>query len=249
MTWEKNIAAYFNLYARSTAIDSRHNLSLGWLLGSQQIGASASGPSGAGQIDNGHLNWDNVASYLGNAQGTKATIDYDRLSVETKWSESFSTQLSAGYSFQKYQTVALPAACYAPQHPTNPLKEWAIGTSSNASSGNNTRNWENGFRLNALYTMDLFGRRAHSRTMFGADYSDSTNWLAHAAFFKADSNWNVIFDPAVAASGQNYVRTIVNLVDRARVSPTNPLGRPRPPYISSIVRPPRARIWSIIRSG
>lgn len=200
MVWKKNIAGYFNLNAVSAAADSRHNLSLGWLLATNQINTSATGASGAGIIANGHLDWDNVASYNGETRGTKATIDYDRISLETQWSKSFSTQLSAGYSFQKYLTVAMPTAFYSPQVAANPLKEWAVGTSANVNSGNNSRMWENGLRFSALHTTDLFNRRARSKTMLGADYSKNTNWLAYTAFFKADSNWNVIYDPAVAAN-------------------------------------------------
>lgn len=258
MTWKKIIAGYFNLNAVSTAFDARHNQSLGWLLATNQIQASASGPSGADVIGNGHVGWKNIASYKGATQGTKATIDYDRIIVETQWSRSFSTQVSAGYSFQKYLTVAMPSTFNAPQVATNPLREWAVGTSSAVNSGNNSRNWESGFRVNALHTIDLFGRRGRSRTMFGADYSKNVNWLVHTAFFRADSNWNVIYDPAVAANngrtfmpphfwsimngpvedplpgmlyghrvtltGQNYVRMPSNIVDRALISPRNPLG-------------------------
>ncbi len=200
MIWEKNIAGYFNLNATSLAVDARHNQSLGWILASNQLQASTTGASSAGLIANGHLNWDNVASYNGDTRGTKATIDYDRLSLETQWSRSLSTQLSAGYSFQKYLTVALPTTFYAPQHAANPLKEWAVGTSANLNSGNNSRMWENAVRFNALHAMDLFNRRARSRTMLGVDYSKNTNWLVYTAFFKADRDWNVIVDPAVAAN-------------------------------------------------
>lgn len=200
MIWKKNIAGYFNLNAVSTAADARHNLSLGWLLATNQLAASATGASGAGLIANGHLDWDNVASYNGETRGTKATIDYDRVSLETQWSRSLSTQLSAGYSFQKYLTVAMPTAFYSPQVAANPLKEWAVGTSANVNSGNNTRSWEKALRFSALHTADLFNRRARSKTMLGVDYSKNTNWLAYTAFFKADSNWNVIYDPAVAAN-------------------------------------------------
>ena len=258
MTWKKNIAGYFNLNAVNVATDSRHNLSLGWLLATDQINGSATGASGAGSIVNGQLNWDNVASFNGDTRGTKATIDYDRVSFETKWSRSFSTQISGGYSFQQYQTVALATAFYSPQVAANPLKDWAVGTSANVNSGNDSRMWENALRFSALHTTNLFNGRAQSKTMLGADYSKNTNWLRYAAFFKADNNWDVIFDPAVAANngrtlmpayfwsvangpvrdplpgllfdhrvtlnGQNYVRSISNIIDPKLISPNNPVG-------------------------
>src|SRR5690606_18975086 len=73
------------LNAGSAAADARHGQTIKYLLASGQMEASASGPSGAGVIGNGHINWDNVDSYSGQMAEEVTTARLASLTAETNW--------------------------------------------------------------------------------------------------------------------------------------------------------------------
>src|SRR5688572_4374885 len=138
-TLDRIVQQAMTLNAGSTAVDARHGHNLRYLLATNQLAASNSGPSGAGLLGNGHITWDNVDSYAGNLRQELTTARLGHVAIETNWSPRISTQLSVGYQDKDSRIgFGSGATFYAPDAPANPLRgEWtaaASGTSGSAWS-------------------------------------------------------------------------------------------------------------------
>lgn len=197
-TYNRYQNSSLTLNAGSTAIDARHGDHLSYLLATNQVQQAASGPSGAGPIDNGLLNWSNVSSYMG-WWATEKTIDsFSTLSIDTNWNDHLSTKVMAGYlDWNDYYYLQTPTF-YAPVATTNPIPgNWTLsedGTNPEENSIEHSRN--QALRCTALLRNDLFGGKDNSQTIFGFDFLtvhfDDINY----ALLQADSNWNVVYNGA-----------------------------------------------------
>jgi outer membrane receptor protein involved in Fe transport len=201
-TYKNTAPTNLALTAASTATDARNTQPLAYLLASGQIGASAAGPSGAGPVANGTIDWDNVNSFSGRMQYEVTVTTWGTLAIETRWNRWLSTKLSGGYQDVMNDFAVLQGATlYAPNAPVNPLKVWAVGTASTIPIADFlTPNRTKAIRLEALATNSLFGGRARSQTSFGADFSRNDSFQINYGYFQADSGLNVTVNPAVAAN-------------------------------------------------
>ena len=125
------------LSAASTANDARNGSFVAYLLATNQISAAAGGaPSGAGPIDNGHVNWGDVDSYL-TWWSSESTVDeFVMANVETKWTSWLSSKLDLGYCDYvdnwPHPGVTLNA-------PTRAPIRWASGRSARPRSWRRSR--------------------------------------------------------------------------------------------------------------
>src|SRR5581483_6701137 len=54
--------------------------------------------------------------------------------------------------------------------------------------------------VSALFTNELFRGRAHSQTVVGYNFQEPNTAQHQYAYYLADSNWNVIVNPAVTTN-------------------------------------------------
>lgn len=193
----------FSLTALSTANDARNGMNLHYLLATNQINAAANGaPSGAGPINNGNVNWGNVDSFAGARNGELTTYEWGTLTADTVWTPWLSTQVNLGmvtvYNFSFIQGFTL----WAPNAAANPAPgQWQIGDSSAiAGLGTDQPQRKKALQVSALFTNDLFRGRAHSRTVLGYNFQEPNTAQHQYAYYLADSNWNVVVNPAVTAN-------------------------------------------------
>jgi outer membrane receptor protein involved in Fe transport len=185
----------YTVNAGSAAADARHGQNLRYLLATNQIMASASGPSGAGPIAGGHINWDNVDSFSGNLRNELTTARLASLTADTRWNGWLSTQVSAGYqSKESVLGFASALSLVSPIAPTNPLPgQWAmIGGGGSGAARSNQPSRSKSFRLSALLSNSLFSGRARSSTIVGADFTEGNYTSEGEAFYRADDSFNVI---------------------------------------------------------
>ena len=250
--YDEQLPNYPTLTARSTALDGRNGQRLTWLIATNQIGASATGASGAGVLLNGKVNWDNVNSFAGQWAGDRRKAAYDAFTAESVWTRWLSTQLSLAYAAQDHQLSRAGVALYAPDATANPLGVWAMGLTGNPASVDTNRQWAKAIRFSALFTNDLFQGRAKSQTTIGADFMRRDNSSMGYAYYRADADGNLVrtngvrsvvpaqvwsvasgpvqysvfkrFVDRVSLNGVNYVRSLINPVDHALITPLNPIG-------------------------
>jgi outer membrane receptor protein involved in Fe transport len=198
------------LTALSTANDARNGQTMHWLLATGQTAAAANGgASGAGNIMNGGLNWDNIDSIGGTFSGELQRHTLYTAVAETRWNSWLSTQLSAGYRHETRWKVGNSGVSFlAPNVASNPTGTWAVSM----GGGSATYLWEpvrqKVARLSALATNDLFGKRVHSQTIVGVDFTRTDGAVNTYAFEQADSNWNVIKTTAAANNGYTVLPTV-----------------------------------------
>ena len=238
------------LNAQNAAFDSRHGQFLHYLLATNQLERSASGPSGAGAIANGHLNWNNVDSFAGWLTREETRNSFAILTAETKWNSWLSTQFATGYKDFIATNSGPVSSMVAPNVTANPLKEWAMA----ASGASDVRaTITKAIRFSAMADHHLFRGRVKSQSILGVDYSRTEPSLVTHGYFRADSGLNIIRNaagvptaiptrywsihdghvpyplnrpgvPAVELNGVTYVNGIANLPDGSRITPDNPLG-------------------------
>lgn len=247
-----------NIRLSSTSVetDARHNQNIRYLLGSGQMESSRTGPSGAGVIGNGYINWDNIDSYMGEMGGEESTAQLASMVVETRWASWLSTQVSAGYQSKSSRLFnGSGNTFYAPGAQGNPLpEEWTIqvgGSKRAAWSSQPSRSMS--FRFSALLANNLPNNKAHSQTIFGADFTEAHYANVDYGYYRADENWDVLHNSTgvrmrmtnpywsvsegpvkhpvswrgrtrITVDGQNYVARIMNLANPDLVSPSNPQG-------------------------
>jgi outer membrane receptor for ferric coprogen and ferric-rhodotorulic acid len=193
------------LSALSTANDARNGQQLHWLLATNQVQAAANGaPSGAGPIMNGTLNWDNVDSIAGGQSGETQRHALHTLVAETRWNDWLSTQLSAGYRSERRKKMMNSGVTFwAPNVTANPLKTWAVNVGS--GSGASTYTWQpvrqKVLRYSALAEKELFGGRARTKTVAGADYSRTDGAINGYLFVLMDKDWNPVINGPTAYNG------------------------------------------------
>jgi outer membrane receptor protein involved in Fe transport len=154
------------------AFDSRHGQRLRYLLATDQIESSATGPSGAGVLLNGNVTWDNVDSYAGAFREEISSTRLGSIVVESFWRPGLTTQLSiGGWNKDSMLGYGSGVRFYAPDAPRNPIPgEWtAASDGSNGRALSKQPSDSQAFRFSVLLTNDLFGGRAYSRTIFGVE--------------------------------------------------------------------------------
>ena len=257
-TYDRIVSSNLTVTAASTANDTRNGQFLHYLLATNQVNGSATGASGAGNIANGNLNWDNVDSFAGWWGGEINVNELGTLSIETQWNRWLSTQLSVAYDTFSGDRANNVFSFLAPNNTANPLGVWAMSLAgSNPGNDQTYPGRTKAIRFSMLANNSFFGDRAKSQTIVGADFwrIDGKNVLYD--YYQADSNFNVIVNPSstvnngrtvmprlfwsvangpteyplwrfatprVTYNGVNYVRQIVNQVNPALISATNPLG-------------------------
>ena len=209
--------------ALSTANDSRNGQTMHWLLATGQIAAAANpGASGAGNIMNGGINWDNIDSIGGTFSGELQRHTLITAVAETRWTDWLSTQASLGYRHETRWKVGNSGVSFlAPNVTANPTGAWAVSM----GGGSATYLWEpvrqKVARLSALATNDLFGKRVRSQTIVGVDFTRTDGAVNTYAFEQADANWNVIKSVATANNGYTVLPTVYWAVPNGPVK--NPL--------------------------
>jgi len=192
------------LNAGSAAVDSRNGDYLNYLIATNQVNAAASGPSGAGVIDNGILNWSNVNSYGGATKSEFTTGLMGEFTAETTWTKWLSTQLSLGYEINSDRYNANGASFYSPTASSNPLPgNWTVGGAYLVS---NEPSSSKAIRLSALATNDIFGGSAHSQSILGADFLRTNQSNIQSSYYLADSNFNVLYN---STSSTYQYRTVL----------------------------------------
>ena len=159
-----------------------------------------------GVVSDVPLDYNHISSFGSWWSSEHIRNNYNGLTVETRLPAGFAAQLTALYSetVDNRATVTknlVPAAGLTGAG-ANPVAETAIRfTPSLNFQSDRTR----GVRLNLLHEGDFtLGRvHAHAQTAFG--YEWGRQWPAFASsgvdelYYQADSNWNVITDPAIAS--------------------------------------------------
>jgi len=239
--------------------DGRAGLALSYLLATNQAGANtvnpATGtPNATGAILGGILNWNNVDSLSGwqSAEYTKNL--FETATIDTRWSDSISAELSFGYNSSDYVFRAGAATLYAPASTTNPTGAWAFGISPSETDEPAVNK---AIRYSVVDSTDLFGGNAHSQTILGADFVGSRAHSIAYSYWQADSNFNPVYSAAISTNngrtklpnvyfplgsgpsayplfpigaanftynGVNYVRMPSNQVNPTLISPANPAG-------------------------
>lgn len=207
--FDRFIPQGITLTATSTAFDARHGQNIRTLLATGQLEKSASGASGAGAIGSGHIDWDNVDSYGGQLREEITTAQLVSLTAETTWTSWLSTQLSVGYQ-NKDSIVGFGsgAAFFAPGASGNPLPgQWSVGAGgASGSAWSNQPSDSRSYRFSALATNALFGGRARSQTIVGAEYTKGKYANENIAYYQADAN----YQPVLTAAGARIRLLIPN---------------------------------------
>jgi outer membrane receptor protein involved in Fe transport len=199
--FDRFIPQNLTLTANSTVFDARHGQNIRTLLATGQLEKSAAGASGAGVIGNGRIDWDNVDSYGGQLREERTTARLVSLTAETTWNSWLSTQLSLGYQ-NKESIVGFGsgATFYAPGATANPLPgQWSMGAGgASGSAWSNQPSDSRSYRFSALATNSLFGGRARSQSIVGAEYTKGNYANENIAYYQADANYNLVLTPAGA---------------------------------------------------
>jgi outer membrane receptor protein involved in Fe transport len=208
----RNIASNLNVVTLSAANDARNGQSIHYLLATNQLTASATGASGGGVIGNGVIDWDNVDSYLG-WRFSERTIDtMATLTVETQWTRSISSQFAIGYKdFDNRLFNAGTLSLQAPNVTANYTGEWAVGGTGGQPVQESIQPAKTfPARFSVAFENELFGGRAKSQSIIGADYTRINAAYIGYGYYRADADWNPIVNPATALV--NNGRTVIGPV-------------------------------------
>lgn len=199
----RNYQSVGTLTALSAANDARHGINLRYLLATNQINAAADGgPSGAGVLGNGKLNWDNIDSTAGRALSDYTRAHTHGLTTDTVWNRIFSTQLAVGYAENRAIRFANGTPQFvAPNVVANTTREWASSPGTVDIHGH-TR--AKALRLSGVLTNSLFGDRAQSQTAFGADYTRNNFNRWYKGYARADANGNPVINPSPTAATNGF---------------------------------------------
>lgn len=208
----RNIASNLTFTALSAANDARNGQFLHYLLATNQINASESGPSGGGAIAGGNITWDNVDSFLGWRFSERTVNTMGTLTVETQWTKGVSSQLAIGYKdFDNRLFNAGTLTTQAPNVTANYTGVWAVGGTGGQPVQESIQPAKTfPVRFSVAFENQLFGGRAKSQSIIGADYTRINSAFIGYGYYRADADWNVIVNPATAAV--NNGRTVIGPV-------------------------------------
>lgn len=208
----RNIPSNVTFGALSAANDARNGQFLHYLLATNQINAAESGPSGGGAIAGGAINWGNVDSFFGWRFSERTVNTLGTLTVETQWSPTVSSQFAIGYKdFNNRLFNAGTLAMQAPNVTANYIGAWAVGGTGGQPAQESIQPAKTfPARLSVAFENKLFGGRAHSKSIVGADYTRINSAFIGYGYYRADADWNPIVNPATAAV--NNGRTVIGPV-------------------------------------
>ena len=181
----------------ATAADTRNGLLLHSILATHQEGATnpvTGAPYAAGAILGGKLTWSNVDSFgAGYAFQEPVSNQYFSVTTDTKWRSWLTTQVAAGYDRYTDRRINPGFTFFAPNAGANTTGNWSAGVTPSDS-------WQpartKGGRVAALVTKNLWGDRAKTQTLLGADFIRTDFGQIGYNWFLADDNWT----PVVAAN-------------------------------------------------
>ncbi|MCX6951541.1 MAG: hypothetical protein NTV51_05060, partial [Verrucomicrobia bacterium] len=231
--FDRFIPQNLTLTATSTAFDARHGQNIRTLLATGQMEKSATGASGAGLIGNGYIDWDNVDSYGGQLREESTTARLASLTAETTWNSWLSTQVSVGYQ-NKDSIVGFGsgATFYAPGASGNPIPgQWSMGAGgSSGSAWSSQPSDSRSYRFSALATNALFGGRARSQTIVGAEYTKGNYANENIAYYQADADYKLVLTPAGARIRMNVPNPFWSVQNGPVKYPFVRTGSPRITY-------------------
>ncbi len=208
----RNIPSNVTFGALSAANDARNGQFLHYLLATNQINASEAGPSGGGAIAGGAINWDNVDSFFGWRFSERTVNTMGTLTLETQWSPTVNSQFAIGYKdFHNRLFNAGTLAMQAPNVTANYIGAWAVGGTGGQPAQESIQPAKTfPARLSVAFENKLFGGRAHSKSIIGADYTRINAAFVGYGYYRADADWNASVNPATAAV--NNGRTVIGPV-------------------------------------
>ncbi len=190
-----------NIAFTNAATDPRHNFGLAYMLRNgmtDAINPATGQPWPRGAIANGKLTWDNLNSWAGNASSEYVTNKIYSASAETVWTKWLSTQFNVLFNdYLSDRANGGIANLSAPLLNGNPLTEWANGGTL-ADTEQPTRRWA--VRGAAMLTGEFFQGRAQTQTLLGYDIEWADSGPTDYSYFLADSNFNVIYNPAIPSN-------------------------------------------------
>lgn len=153
-------------------------------------------PFPGGAIDNGQYNWGNSDSFAGWWSKEKQLNEFTTLTAETQWNSWLSSQAALTYQNAKRDRTDNSLSLAPPGYGGNPLGVWAVGTTPNdVEQPSRTQ----AARFSLLAQNHLFGGRAYSQTVFGADAYKTVSGEFNYYYYQADANFNVITTPGVTS--------------------------------------------------
>jgi len=209
----RNIPTNLVFTGLNAANDARNGQFLHYLLATNQISASATGASGGGPIAGGGITWDTVDSFAGWRFSERTVNTMGTLTVETQWSPSVSSQVAIGYKdFNNRLFNAGTISLQAPNVTANYLGVWAVGGTGGQPAQESIQPAKTfPARLSVAFDNALFGGRARSKSVLGADYTRINSAFIGYGYYRADADWNVIVNPATINSTTNG-RTVIGPV-------------------------------------
>ena len=187
-----------NIGFTNAATDPRHNFGLAYMLHNNLAGAinPATGlPWPKGAIANGGLTWDNLNSWAGWAASEYVSNKIYSASAETVWTKWLSSQFNVLYNdYTSDRAAGGVTNLSAPLLNGNPLNDWANGATL-SDTEQPTRRWA--VRGSAMLTGEFFRGRAQTQTLVGYDIEWADTGPTDYGFYLADSNFNVIYNPAI----------------------------------------------------
>lgn len=194
----------------SATADSRSGDKISYLLATNQLGANtlnaAGAPNASGSILNGMINWGQLGALSGWLKDEETITKYVSGSIDTIWSPHLSSELAFGYTTSYYGFRSIGTTLYAPQATANPTGDWAIGGAPNETT---EPAHTKALRYSMVLTNDFFNGTAHSQTIAGADYVSARAFSISYEYVQADSNFNVVYNPAVTtANGRTVLPTV-----------------------------------------
>jgi outer membrane receptor protein involved in Fe transport len=192
----------------ATAADTRNGMNLHYILATHQEGDTnpiTGARYAAGAILGGKLNWSNVDSFgAGYAYQNPISNQFYSGTIDTKWNDWLTTQIAGGYDNFTERRINPGFSFFAPNSGANNTANWAAGeTPSDSWQPARTK----GGRVAALITKNLWGNRAKTQTLFGADYIRTDFGQIGYNWYQADANWNPIIAPGSTITSANSGRT------------------------------------------
>lgn len=201
-TWNfRTYATNLTVNATNANNDARHNQKLRYLLATNQLERATSGPSNAGVIAGGAVNWGNVDSWFGDSRAERTLDTISMFTAETKWSRNVTSQLAIGYkNFYNQLFTESTAALLAPGAANNTTGVWAVGATGTGLQRNIQPGRAFPARFSVAFDHDVPLTRARAQTIVGVDYLRMRNAFINYNYFLADANGRPVVNPAVAAN-------------------------------------------------